>query len=444
MRLGELGLVAVALLVGAAAIASCSTSAAPHAPSAPKMPGGFLANCSDDAECESHLCGQSGCTLSCTQDSDCDDGEAAAAARGGWRFVCGVGSNSEHVCVPPCFSSGYACVNGVSTSCQVLDQTQCLQCGCGGFRCEPGVGCLPVSDVGGNCVQDSDCRSQNCGRSGVCRLPVGSACDTTNCDVCLQSGAWSYCSRHCDGGQCGNSGRCIFDRLGSTGYCLPTCLGARDTCRNGVCSQADPTDDHSWFCRCDCPHVGVKLDTGRLCNENAECKSDLCDAILDTTLGIGVAPQIGRCTTVCATSQDCQAGYRCATAGGFTRCIPSCDNDCIVGAYTRVGRCAPLTTVEGDTPNLCWAAYSSDPCRLFSDCQSGQCGPQGCVAAGSVTNGQSCTADNDCASRSCADGLCHGTAGVGAACMAHVDCALGTICCPDGALVNTCQLACNQ
>src|SRR4051812_14011885 len=52
--------------------------------------------------------------------------------------------------------------------------TDCYSCQCPdtGTWCSVGQGCVPLSGVGGPCVDDQSCKSRNCGQyTKTCRVP---------------------------------------------------------------------------------------------------------------------------------------------------------------------------------------------------------------------------------------------------------------------------------
>jgi len=75
------------------------------------------------------------------------------------QLACGVTAAGEHRCVASCASpsSGYVCIDGVPTSCEVAPAEHCKECGC-----PVGVGCMPKRAAGESCATDSDCNTNNC------------------------------------------------------------------------------------------------------------------------------------------------------------------------------------------------------------------------------------------------------------------------------------------
>jgi hypothetical protein len=208
------------------------------------------ADCVSELDCPGGFCGDRGCTRTCETDADCT---------GGAVRVCGVGADGRRSCVPEC-GTGYACVDGVSTSCSVAPETYCTECGCPEMlRCEDGVGCQARVAVGEPCRGDTDCESEHCGGlstgAGVCRVPVGASCDTTNCDYCLVSEAgWTYCSRQCSDHSLCPGGYCTSadpELLPFT--CHPSCTGEDDTsCPGAQCTFAPNFDfGTGYVCHCE-------------------------------------------------------------------------------------------------------------------------------------------------------------------------------------------------
>lgn len=217
--------------------------------SAPKDHRSYQSVCAEDMYCDGQRCLDGRCTDGCGSNTDCGNGAADA-------WTCGIGADGSRVCVPPCGSAGYACIDSVSTACAVAnDESSCETCGCSeDQRCEPGVGCGPKLEVGAECQSNVDCASDNCDAyNEVCRVPLGAACDAGNCQRCLRQGDWSFCTKACSyPGDCTPDTTCVQEGSLIDNYCEPKCDGFNDP----ACpSQCEPGSHRSsatttLFCKC--------------------------------------------------------------------------------------------------------------------------------------------------------------------------------------------------
>lgn len=239
-----------------------------------------------------------------------------------------------------------------------------------------------------------------------------------------------------------DSGRCIPDR-GATRFCTRTCLTNGDCASDHLCDEG----------QC------VPNDVGALCDEAADCVTNLCAGNPSTG--------VGECTRRCTSAGDCPAGFACSDAGGALVCVDierpcaSCGTGLCLGdgrgctatcrgpadcpetlaglEYTcSGGQCVPSSLVFGPDPtgatcrfsggaNLCRSGVcvdedsGSQSCTQVCD-ERGTCGegfacvPSGdgsggtvfiCLDAGTLDVGEACTLDTQCVS-----GLCDTTRGV--------------------------------
>lgn len=160
---------------------------------------------------------------------------------------CGVLPDGSRGCLEACTSdslpeSGFACVEGSPVACGIAGAAYCSECGCpGGQRCEIGLGCVPLAAVGEACANDYDCVSENCSAlGGVCRVNVGQPCTAQDCDRCLSTGDWSFCSRECTGSLCTSGEEVhICAAFGSGSFCYPSCpLSGLAKCPDGSPSSS--------------------------------------------------------------------------------------------------------------------------------------------------------------------------------------------------------------
>jgi hypothetical protein len=395
--------------------------------------------CESDSGCRrSGIClvsetGGRSCSIPCSDDAQCD------------RWRCGVGSGGRRICLPGCSGDGVVCVDGVPHSCAtVTDETLCGQCGCNRDpmrpRCEPGVGCMARSDIGGPCLEDDDCRTGNCSRyEGICRVPLGAPCTgVEDCDRCIrhEETGWSFCSRACrsdgtdpcvqDGG-----GACLGQADTENFTCRPGCAACPGSCRFA-------TDGTRW---CDCQDCVVleARPPGFRCYADEQCGSGDC----------WLRNWSGACTRACSSDAECGPLARCVdlpcAEGQSSRCGGTCLASCeLTGSWNCEGRaaCVALTTLTGETATVCdMRALSGDPCSIDAECASLRCVGGRCDSGGGAENGIPCDAAPDCASRNCEAGVCRGTRLLGDACTIPDDCVVGS-CCVSGESAGTCQTTC--
>lgn len=405
------------------------------------------AYCAADADCESALCEGSVCTVPCSSDGEC-------AALETDLVVCGGSGHCEPAC--PRENAGddrdldgevdAVCVDRRWTECASLGASYCGVCDgmCPGQRCVPGTGCAPLADLGESCDVDSDCRTDNCSVvAGVCRAPLGAACDATNCDLCISEGTWSWCSRECGSRvlvNCGSDdeddyGICLGRREEDYFHCRPAC-GA--DCPRGTCRTA--TDGSSYCDDLEGPTWSVGGPPRTLlqpCRHGVECESGQCLTAISCADGTTTCTgERGFCTATCATDAECGEGGQCvdvpcvggATTGCGSVCLPGCDPD--DGSSCNrlaMASCRELTGVAGGSVHVCDPRNDENTrCRDAADCASGNCLASLCAPADGLANGNACAAPSDCASGNCQTGVCRGTSLRGDPCVTEWDCSVGT------------------
>lgn len=388
--------------------------------------------CTEDSTCQSGWCREGSCRQGCSVDADC------TAIQGQSR--CGSGGYCLNECTLDRNRLGptSACVGGIETSCGALDSTYCDVCDglCPAQRCIAEVGCAPLSDVGEPCERSSDCRTNNCSAfAGVCRVPLETACDGTNCDLCLSdSNGWSYCSR-----ECGDDARCPGDRcLGSLDENFFWCRPACGTGCQGFCSSSTEGTE---FC-------DEGLDTWTTtrpqsaelqpCHASSQCSEGTCfGALTCDYYASWCTGYRGLCSGTCASDADCGDSGRCidipCAGGATTNCGSLCLPTCMQGRTDACpafsgATCRELTTVGGGTATVCDPRQSDgSSCDFGTQCVSGTCSSdQHCIAAGGLSNGSACATSGDCASGNCQSSVCHGTALRGDPCTTSYDCSVGT------------------
>ena len=394
--------------------------------------GGVGDPCSADSECSTDECFFGVCVQSCFTNADCspDVGEQC-----GPDGLCGDSCGPERASD----SSGSVCIGGVWTSCESLDGSYCDLCDgrCPGQRCVAEVGCAPLSALGEDCLEDSDCNTNNCSLvAGVCRVPLGSECDATNCDLCMSNGTWSSCSRECGVGYRDCPGdRCLGDRDYDYYTCRPSC----DDCSAGRCATS--TDGSIRFCSegtNDWTLSEPPREELQPCLNDGQCAEGSC--LSAPSCGSGGGACYGRrgfCSGACTTNADCGEDGRCvqipciggATTGCGNVCLPSCDPGTFGSCNPlAAARCRSLPSAEGGEVAVCDPRKDDGAiCFNGSHCVSGTCsGASRCVPAGGSPNGTSCANDSDCASGNCQASTCRGTALRGDACEDSYDCSVGT------------------
>jgi len=374
------------------------------------------------------------CTRACASDSDCSSPI--------WYLACGVGANNARMCTFKCGAdSKIVCIDGVPTSCATLPETFCAQCSCpSGRRCEKGVGCMPLSDVGGPCERNTDCRTNNCSTfAHVCRVPAGQACSgAVDCDLCISKGSWSYCSRACDNDDDCNGGLCVGNA--GTFLCHAPC-GVSSVCP-GKCG---PVRDRNYqVCNCDdpeCKYDAAKRDLGAACADDTDCRSGSCQKTVvdcDSVFGCWFT---GWCSTGCTGDADCGAGLACVDLpcvdAQDPQCGRRCAPRCLTSSDCKPGTCRQLAGVGVTTTACDLRGADGSTCSHAGQCVSSRCLNGVCAPTGGLANGMSCASTTDCRSANCVNGVCRGQALIGDACAGGYDCAAGT-CCPTGRCGTSC------
>jgi hypothetical protein len=294
----------------------------------------------------------------CSSNVDCASGE---------MLSCGVNTKGERTCLPSCASltPGYVCADGVPTAC-AFAPSHCKECGCASDQyCVDDVGCTPKQAVGEPCKNDDQCESRNCSAvENICRVPLQSACTSENCDVCLSTDSWSYCSRGCNY-RFDCEGRPCVDN-----FCRQDCHTSASSCPGRLCDTDYDTQsgEYFYYCRCSssngCAVTQALRSLGKSCFSNAICESDLCDGavVFDDATGYP-----GLCSKPCTSTADCGSGFACAAIAP-AHCLPTCTDSCAIGS------CLAAPTTEGTTQNVCWAKRQVNAtCGKPSDCMSGNC-----------------------------------------------------------------------
>ena len=438
--------------------------------------------CSTNSQCCSGVCafdalGSKRCDVgasqckpaddTCSASSQCCSGDCAADPAG--VSICGPSNG--------CKAVGATCA--AASDCCTLSCDATGHCGNGTTLCKP---------QGQTCTTNSECCDNNCAGTGTktCQSTVSGGCATLG-ETCSSNG--NCCSQDCVGGRCYFQTNCRADgdlcnvnsdccnshcdttthRCDVTGSCVmvgDSCSfsGSRNCCSDlcvynglgtGVCLTLN----------------GCQPD-GEICNGNNDCCSFLCST--PDSLGLrrcqnppGCQPAGEVCGGQGATNNCCcPAGHTCCrpTITGVERCFGTVEGSCIPATCSTANQCNTGFTCtrdsncpSGQTCNTAigkctYGACLADgkcPCRFDDECCAGgagrQCLPDPTSPTGrSCANvcspsGGSCTADSDCCSGVCQNGVCTtpvdgGCVPVGGTCTVTSQCCFGS--CTSG----TCQL----
>ena len=380
------------------------------------------------------------------------------------------GTPGNKICCPHlACDADLTCCKPQNESC--VDDGDC----CAGNVCRPnpkGLGnrCLPPGGVGAACVETADfsdalvcepysglcleitgtpCTANNQCVSGICDDYTG-ICAGACLDLCVNCASSADC---CAGLQCvnfqclANDGTaCIEDSDCAsglcdeyTGFCIGSCLTAHTgcfeagdccaglTCFGSVCLGADGTpcaangDCVSNFCEPYTRTCVTCVADGSACAANLECCSGICDAYsgacIATLLPTG---------SPCLAGEDCATGLCDAYSSTCVTCLPAADA-CQANSDCCVGICDNYTGVCGP----CRADL--DPCAESADCCGGFCDfATNTCSNYCVNNTGACSADGECCSKRCANGVC-------AACLVDTStCGRNGDCCTGNCTNNIC------
>ncbi len=345
---------------------------------------------------------------SCESDADCGEGTCLATIEG--NFVCCAG-DCDATC-RRCAASGTACVN--------LED----DAACGTIEC-PEDACRSYDPP---TVATDRCREGRCATlAEACTVfePRRANLECSPSALCDEEGGCSRpkqqllaaCSSDAE---CG-SGACVATAAGDSVCCAVTCAPSEVCSATGGCEPAPVCEDGA----AQCSGASFQRCSGGQWTTLAECGA----------LGCSVAREgcLSGAGDTCSSDLDCGVG-RCqpTASGGSVCCTAVCDGPC--------RRCAPTGTACEALPDdaACGAiACPADTtCRDFpasvtsNRCVAGRCGSANQLCGGtprasgqvcSATSlcddagncsapkravGTPCTSNAECASNSCADGVC--------------------------------------
>jgi hypothetical protein len=362
--------------------------------------------------CEPFRCASGACETKCTTDADCETGHACVAGS------CGPRQNGQLCAKAGDCASGF-CVDGVCCADACLGACKSCALPSSMGRCAP----IPAGggDARGQCV---DHGAASCGTDGFCdgagacrKYAVGTACAAEHCESNVYT----------PGATCNTTGQCAAP---ATIGCAPyACNGARcwGSCTADAACVAPNT--------CDANNSCGKKPTGAFCSDKSECVSGACaqgvccaadcsgpcrSCALTGSMGLcrdvppGAPDPAGTCAaqtmSTCGTNGMCEAGACQKYAQGVPCADASCPTTMPGTTFTPGSTCDGAGTCVTPTASSCF------PFR---------CGGSACKAT--------CTADADCVAPAvCTNGSC-GLKSPGAACALGAECASGTcaqgVCC---------------
>ena len=292
--------------------------------------------------------------------------------------------------------------------------------------------CRPLSGQGGVCAADQDCVAGLVCSYGICSsTSSGYACQSDN--DCLRPNYCivGFCRPLSDpGGPCQYNYDCKVGMICSAGACLVTATGSpcnhdNDCTPPNFCivAQCRPLSGVGGVCA-----QSIDCISGLVCS-SGYCASPTAGVVASVPCGsdtncaapnyciVGYCRPLSYAGGVCAVNQDCQAGLVCSNGS----CVQStygtpctADADCAAPNYCIVGYCRPLSSAGGK-------------CGKNNDCLAGMVCSNGiCVQS---QTGTPCTADADCVYPDyCIVGYCRPLQGAGGICSINSDCQSGLVC----------------
>lgn len=367
------------------------------------------AACSAAADCTSGSCNDKCCSAACTGTCKTCDGSGA----------CLTVTNADD----PDSCTG-------TNTCDATGQCH-LKLGQG---CSTGASC--ASGVCNNrcCLAACAATCTNCDATGACALaPLGApgnGCTDLLVHACDGAGA---CKR-VEGQPCTAPTDCAYGRCNALGRCDATCATACTVYAGGTCVAVTGQEDPglcSGTKSCDATGT-CRLKSGQPTTVGANCVSGFaCDGVC--------------CNSACGACQACTAARKgggvdgavgplaCGTylcQAGTTTCKTTCaaDTDCAATAYCSAGACLPRSVLGGacTADDQCVTGHCADGvccneactgnCFACTAAKSGVAGSDGTCTA--VTNGQ--TGRGECGASTCSaaqqtSNVCNGAGGCRAA-----------------------------
>ena len=358
----------------------------------------------------------------CTDDH-CEDGhqdsdEGGIDCGGSTCKKCGdkVRCDNAADCATPYWDGQFCITDGCKDHKQTLALKE-TDIDCGGLcgRCGAGQLCKTGDDCADPAVCIANpkyCLNGVCGQVKWCALG--------SCDDHVKGGTETDvdCGGKCNG--CGIGDKCL-----TGGDCLSrVCTGGvcqAPTCTDGARNDRESDVDCGGSCASKCA-LGLGCEVDKDCASGAcSQKSHRCVEMGDDCTN-GVRDQ---------NEGDVDCGGNCQRCGFGSTCSMNSDcavGDCSVDPVAGAKRCRPLTCAnatrdpdEGDVDCslLCGACPPGKTCKLSLDCASGTCAAGVCAAFCANGRKDANEADVDCG------GACAKTCGTGQACSLATDCAGG-------------------
>ena len=323
-------------------------------------------------ECAPSLCATTGCSTTCSLQSDCDTNTSYCDTT---KNTCasklpnGTAATSTFQCTSGAIADGVCCDKSPCSGCMACTKAlngqtdgQCLNV-------------LPDTAGHGNCTA----ATAPCGTTGMC-----------------------------DG-----SGKCQYGAKG-TG-CGSTCTGATFTPKacdgTGLCAAGTPkTCDNSVACAGDI--CGTKKVPGVACSVASDCDSGFCKDNLAGTAKLC-------CSADCSTCQGCNASGTGCTKKNTGATDPACSATCQNGTCNNAGGCAISVNASCGDGQKCSGAGSLTSAYLCNE--TGVCagGVASTCASGACLNtttcadkkgpGLGCSSGTECVSNNCVNQKCCST-----------------------------------
>ena len=373
--------------------------------------------------CAPYMCAGTVCATSCTDDTQCTG-----------TYFCGMSNNA---CQPDQGNGQTCTANSQCITGSCVDGV-CCNTACAGL-------CSACSAVRKGSGVDGVCGAVSNGNDpdNECATSSASTCGTTG--TCNGTGA---CALYASGTACGTATCANDTQLANTcngaGSCLPSTSipCAPYKCEGNVCATSCTDDTQCagiYFCgtsnTCQ-PDQG----NGQTCTANSQCASGSCaDGVCCDTACSGSCAACsavkkgsgvdGTCGTVangndpdnecatqgaasCGTTGTCNGAGACAIYASGTACgAASCTKDTqLANTCNGAGSCLPSTSIPC-APYMCAGTVCATSCTDDTQCTGTYfCGMSNNACQPDQDNGQTCTANSQCASGSCVDGVCCDTA----------------------------------
>ena len=368
--------------------------------------------------CFPNKCNGSACGNACGSDNDCVAPNACVDGRCGPKSAGAVCSKDSE-----CDSS--FCRQGVC--CQTDCKGSCFSCGLSGNKGSCTAVPAGEKDPAAICQADG---AASCDRDGVCdgkgrcrRYAAGQVCASATCANGVATGI-SKCDgngacvkgpvRQCDAYKCNTDGTACFESCSDNGQCVAgrVCEGSSCGAKpNGAECPNGPSECLSNFCSqgvccneaCDGVCKSCKAGKAGTCENIPKGSPDTlarCAATVGSVCGNdGTCNGSGACakgsTSVVCSSQSCPADSTTQTLSA------KCDGagNCVAGVKVecRIIKCDPNS-------NTCLSSCQSD-----SQCTTGNVCDGGTMSCGGLKpNGADCTANRQCLSAKCVEGVCCG------------------------------------